>query len=265
MSNLWRGSPGRSERPILAGLFYTLLLLTGCLDNSVEWGNVSYRNSQLGDPPAISARRDADLPVVPGAASHCRSSVTSVGVRGELFRAWWSVRPDSNAVLSLQQSSDGGTTWRPPAEVDARDRGGRGCDRPAPGVWYDPVSRYVYLTYFLDALDGSGVFFAHSMDDGKMFHSPIAVVYGNRPVHASVVGRGDSVVVVFEDPNAMTPTLGYALSRTTGHIFEQRGHVIPEEVPAIWPWVTLDHNRIGVWWMTPDSTARVGHREGVWK
>jgi hypothetical protein len=254
----------RHRRRIVSTLLATVALLTGCLEDAVEWGDVSYRTSRLGDPPAISARRDADLPTIAGAVGHCRSSVTSVGVRGALFRAWWSVRSDSNAVLSLQQSPDNGQTWQPPLEVDTRDRGGRGCDRPAPGVWYDPASRYVYLAYFLDALDGSGVFFAHSMDEGRMFHSPVAVVYGNRPAHASVVGRGDSVVVVFEDPNAMTPTLGYALSRTTGHIFEQRGLVTPEDVHAIWPWVVLDHNRISVWWMTPEAD-RVGHREGIWK
>jgi hypothetical protein len=122
----------------------------------------------------------------------------------------------------------------------------------------------VYLVYFLDAADGPGVFFAHSMNDGLMFHSPVPVVYGRNPAHAGVAGHGDSVVVVFEDPNATTPTLGFVLSHTTGHIFDQRGEVTPEEVHAVQPWVALSGNRISVWWMTPDID-RVGHREGTWK
>ena len=63
-------------------------------------------------------------------------------------------------------------------------------------------SGYLHLVYFIEAEDGAGVFFAHSMDKGEMFHAPVPVVYGNAPSDASVAGNGDSVVVVFEDPNA---------------------------------------------------------------
>jgi len=205
------------------------------------------------------------LPTITGTVAPCIQSIVSLNNHSELFRAWWAVRSDSNGVLSMQRSPDGGRSWQPPVEVDDRDRGSRGCSRPAPGISYDSASRYVYLVYFLDARDGSGVFFAHSMDEGRMFHSPVPVVYGNYPAHASVAGHGDSVVVVFEDPNSTTPRLGIVLSQTTGHIFEQRGEVTPEEVRASLPWVSLKNNRIGVWWMTPDAFDRVGYREGIWK
>jgi hypothetical protein len=242
-----------------------LLAMSACVGEPVEWGDVSYRHSQLGDPPAISATRDAGLPTVAGTVSACRRSVTAAASSSNVFRAWWAVRPDSNALLSLQRSPDGGRTWLSPVLVDARDHGARGCNRPSPGISQDSTSGYVYLVYFLDAQDGPGVFFAHSMNDGQMFHSPVPVVYGNSAAHASVAGHGDSVVVVFEDPNATTPTLGIVLSHTTGHIFDQRGQVTPEEVRAVQPWISLSGNRIGVWWMTPDVSDRVGHREGTWK
>jgi len=243
--------------------FLALLSLAACVDEPVDWGDVSYRQSRLGDPVAISATRSANLPQVRGTVAGCRSVVAQAS-SAEVFRAWWAVRSDSNGVLAMQRSTDGGRTWQPPVVVDDRDRGARGCKRPQPGLSYDSPSRYVYLAYFIDTPDGSGVFFAHSMDEGKMFHSPVPVVFGNYPAHASVAGRGDSVVVVFDDPNAGTPTLGYVLSHTTGHIFDQRGQVTPEEIRAMWPWVSLNKNRIGVWWMTP-AADRVGHREGVWK
>ena len=246
-------------------ILFAPLCLSACVSEPVEWGDVSYRHSQLGDPPAVSATRDANLPQIPGTVAACVRSVVATFGRAELFRAWWAVGSDSNAVLSLQRSADGGQGWEPPVEVDARDRGGRGCNRPKPAVSYNSASRYVYLAYFLDARDGSGVFFAHSMDEGKMFHSPVPVVYGNYPAEVSVDGHGDSVVVVFEDPNAVRPMIGYVLSHTTGHIFEQRGEVTPPEIRAHRPWVVLKNDRIRVWWMTPDSLDRVGHREGIWK
>ena len=241
-----------------------LLCLVACVNEPVEWGDISYRQSRLGDPAAISARRDGNLPQLQGTVRACVNSITTLVANGDLLRAWWAVRSDSNAVLAMQRSADSGKNWQAPVQVDDRDRGARGCKHSPAGIAYDRTSGYVYLSYFVETRDGSGVFFAHSMDEGKMFHSPVPVVFGDYPARASVAGRGDSVVVVFEDPNAGTPTLGYVLSHTTGHIFDQRGQVTPEEVRAMWPWVMLNKNRIEVWWMTPDID-RVGHREGVWK
>jgi hypothetical protein len=128
----------------------------------------------------------------------------------------------------------------------------------------------VHLVYFIEGSDGAGVFFAHSMDGGGMFHSPVPVVYGSAPSVAGVAGHGDSLVVVFEDPNSNTPRIGIVLSHSTGHIFEQRAQVTPDEVPAIRPWVALAHDTVMVWWKTPDSDGprggdAVGYRVGKWR
>ena len=251
----------------------TLLPLVGlsaCVMEPVEWGDVSYRHSQLGDPDARSAVLSADLPLVMGAPNPCIRSIRTSGTGAELFRVWWSSRGDSGVVLSMQRSGDRGGSWQAPVAVESRDRGRRGCDRPAPGVYYDSVSGYLHLVYFIEGSDGAGVFFAHSMDKGGMFHAPVAVVYGNTPSAASVTAMGDSVVVVFEDPNATTPRIGIALSGSAGHIFEQRGQVTPDDVQALLPWVALDHGKITVWWKTPDKSGspygdRVGYRLGLWR
>ena len=246
------------------------LALPGCVGEPVEWGDVSYRKSQLGDPDARSAVMSADLPSVAGAPAACIRSIRTVGTGSDLFRAWWASRSDSSVVLSMQHSGDKGASWHAPLVVESRDRGRRGCDRPAPGIFYDPVSGYLHLVYFMEGRDGAGVFFAHSMDKGGIFHAPVAVVYGNAPSAASVAGIGDSVVVVFEDPNATTPRIGIALSRSAGHIFEQRGQATPDDVPAVAPWVAFDKGRITVWWKSPDGSAastgdRVGYRIGSWR
>jgi hypothetical protein len=251
-------------------MLFPLAGLSACVTEPVEWGDVSYRRSQLGDPDARSAVMSADLPSTAGAPNPCIRSIRTSGTGDDLFRVWWSSRNDSNVVLSMQRSGDGGRSWETPVAVDSRDRGRRGCDRPAAGVYYDSVSGYLHLVYFIERSDGAGVFFAHSMDKGGMFHAPVAVVYGNVPSAASVAGRGDSVVVVFEDPNATTPRIGIALSRSAGHIFEQRGQVTPDDVLALLPWVALDHGKITVWWKTPDKSGspygdRVGYRLGRWR
>ena len=251
----------------------TLVLLVGlsaCVVEPVQWGDVSYRHSQLGDPDARSAVVSADRPFVVGAPNPCIRSIRTSGTGADLFRVWWSSRSDSNVVLSMQRSGDRGGSWQTPVAVESRDRGRRGCDRPAPGVYYDSVSGYLHLVYFIEGNDGAGVFFAHSMDKGGMFHAPVAVVYGNTPSAASVAGMGDSVVVVFEDPNATTPRIGILLSRSAGHIFEQRGQVTPDDVQALLPWVALDRGKITVWWKTPDKSGspygdRVGYRLGRWR
>ena len=245
------------------------LLLAACVRDPVEWGNVSYRQSQLGDPDARSGVMSANIPVIVGMSATCVGSIRTAGNASELFRVWWSSRSDSNVVLWMQRSGDQGMTWQAPVEVESRDRGRRGCNRPAPGIFYDPSSGYLHLVYFIEASDGAGVFFAHSMDQGGMFHSPVPVVYGNSPSLASVATHGDSVVVVFEDPNSTRPTIGIVLSRVTGHVFDQRAQVTPDDVLAIAPWVALDHERIRVWWKTPDDSVgraeRVGYRDGIWR
>jgi hypothetical protein len=251
-------------------MLFPLAGLSACVIEPVEWGDVSYRRSQLGDPDARSAVMSANLASVIEAPNPCIRSIRTSGMGGDLFRVWWSSRNDSSAILSMQRSGDSGGTWQTPVAVDSRDRGRRGCDRPAPGVYYDSVSGYLHLVYFIEGNDGAGVFFAHSMDKGGMFHAPVAVVYGNAPSVASVAGMGDSVVVVFEDPNATTPRIGIALSRSAGHIFEQRGQVTPDDVLALAPWVALAHGRITVWWKTPDKSGsphgdRVGYRLGRWR
>ncbi|HUQ99183.1 MAG TPA: hypothetical protein VM166_06990 [Gemmatimonadaceae bacterium] len=246
----------------------SLMLLVGCLREPVEWGDVTYRSSKLGDPDARSAIMSANLPTIPGTAAPCLRSIRTVGSDKDLFRVWWSSRSDSTVLLSMQHSPDLGATWQDAVVVESRDTGRRGCDRPEPGIFSDSKSGYVFLVYFIEATDGAGVFFAHSMDKGRMFHSPVPVVYGNAPSHASVAANGDSVVAVFEDPNSTTSRIGIVLSRTSGHIFEQRGQATPDDVQAIKPWLKLDHDKITVWWKdggSGEGVDRVGSRAGIWR
>jgi len=251
-----------------------LLVLASCAVEPIEWGEIAYRPSRLGDPDTRSAIMSANLPVIPGTVSSCIRSIRAAGDSLDLFRTWWTARADSSVILAAQHSGDQGRTWLAPIIVDSVDRGRRGCERPAPGTAFESVSGYLYLVYFIEPPTGAGVFFSHSMDRAEMFHSPVPVLYGKRPSAASVAGRGDSVVVVFEDPNAIHPRIGYALSHTNGHFFETRGQVTPSEETATAPWASLEGGTITVWWKSGDRARasgaagaddRVGFRSGVWK
>ena len=152
------------------------LSLGACVVEPIEWGDVSYRGSQLGDPDARSAILSANLPQVSGGVDQCLRSIRTASAGPDLFRVWWTSRSDSSVILSMQHARDAGARWDQPMTVENRDRGRRGCDRPHPDVFYDSASGYLHVVYFIEAATGAGVFFAHSMDKGAMFHSPVPVV-----------------------------------------------------------------------------------------
>jgi hypothetical protein len=173
-------------------------------------------------PSAPSASADRTFTPPAGA---CRESVRTAwsGSSGtERYAVWWSLRADSSATLLAARSLDGGLTWAAPQNVDTLDRSDVGCTRPAPAIAADSVSGYVHVAYAMHAPEGTGVFFAHAMDRGAMYHSPVAIVYGDRLVDVDVASLRDTVAVAYMDPSMRNPRIGLALSRTMGHIFEVR-------------------------------------------
>lgn len=168
-------------------------------------------------PPAVAPVPDsAGLAVCPG------SMRAAAGKGNERFAAWWGARPDSSVVLLVAYSADGGATWARVMPVDTVDRGVRGCARPAPALAADNVNGYVHAVYFLEAPEGAGLFYAHLMDPRAPFEPPGVIVYGDRPVAASVASVGDTLVVAYEDPNRARPQVELALSRSGGHLFDER-------------------------------------------
>lgn len=195
-------------------------------------------------------------------ARRCPASVRfAVGMRGDRFAAWWAVRPDSSAVLLAAYSSDSGRTWAASSAVDTLDRGVRGCARPSPALAADLVNGYVHVAYFLDAPEGPGLFYSHLMDPRARFEPPSVLVYGERPVAASVASAGDTVAVAYEDPNRPRPQIELALSRTAGHLFEERHiDVSGDDVAARAPRVAVGAGRVAVMWIegAGDAEQRPG-------
>lgn len=171
---------------------------------------------------------------------------TAVG-QHDLYGVWWSVRPDSSAILYAAVSDDSGATWHPPLKVDTADVSSRGCRRPAPSI--AAVADTVHIAYSMVAKEGTGVFFAHSMERGTIFHSPVAVEYGDRLVATAVAGDGSEVAVAYEEPNGSVAEVHVALSHTLGHIFDSRTTASRSSDEAVAPLVGLAGRRVAVSWL----------------
>jgi hypothetical protein len=210
-------------------------------------------------------------PAWPVEAAQCvRTRRAATAPSGIAFASWFTVRPDSSVVLRVSRSDDRGVTWRTPVTADSTDVGRAGCTRDAPFVSVDSLTGYLHVVYHLVAREGAGIFFAHSMDGGALFHEPVPIVYGDRPSAAAVASNADTVVVAFEDPNSRYPRLGLALSLTQGHIFDQRVDVSEETGEARTPRVVVRGGRVAVAWTatqrgggSPRTLLRVGTLQPV--
>jgi hypothetical protein len=237
------------------------LVLGSCARTPVTWSDVTY-----AVPPRPLLQLGRVMPPIGG----CPVSLRSVQQGGVTLAVWWSVRADSSALLVLGQSHDGGRSWTSQVVADSTDRSVRGCGRPAPAIAVDSATNYVHLAYFGEPASGSGIFFAHSMDGGRTFHAAVPIVFGENTAFVDVAASGDRVVVAYEDPNSREPSVGVALSRSMGHIFEDREVVSNENEWARQPAVELRGDSIRLWWSDHSadpriSATRAAYRGGLWR
>jgi len=236
------------------------MILAGCGDEPVAWKEISF------DAPRLPVT--VPLGTVWPRAAGCPASVRAVRKGSRLLAAWWSARRDSSAELLVSQSTDGGKSWTPPVVADSTDRSVRGCGRPPPAIAADTTSGYVYLAYYGEPPSGRGIFFVHSMDNGRTFHAPVPIVFGDNTAWVSVSGAGDRVAVAYEDPNSLKPSVGVALSRTMGHLFRAGEIVSSDNERARQPTVEVAGDTVRVWWndYSADprvSATRTAYREGI--
>lgn len=255
----------------------TLLLtaLAGCtaLSSPVTWRDASARDGDSlpgrlvlrGDSAVFLADTLAAGVMLPPGACPGSARVAWIGAGGaERYVVWWAPRADSSAALLSARSTDGGRSWAAPEPVDTVDRSRAGCDRPPPAIAADSASGYVHVAYSMRAPEGTGIFFSHSMEHGHMYHSPVAIMYGDVLRDVAIASLGDTVAVAFVQPTRSRPELGVALSRTMGHIFEERVSV-PGTGDASDPAVALAPGTIAVAWVqrAPESAPVLMTRVGI--
>lgn len=255
-----------------------LLPLVACVPNPVRWdGEATRRVGVVADTVGLDFAADAPDGVVfpslwtpprwpeePGLCPASRRAARALN--NEAYASWLQVKSDSSVLLRVSRSDDGGLTWNPAVTADDTDVGRAGCARPTPYLAADSLNGYVHLAYYLDAREGAGLFFTHTMERGALFHQAVPIVYGDRPSSAAVASRGDTVVVVYEDPNSRLPRLGLALSRVQGHIFEHRLSASDETGEARSPRVALRGSRLVIAWTASQrggGTPRLAIRAGT--
>ena len=266
----------RTPRTSVLSLGALAVVLTACEKGPVEWRDDT-RQLALPVSGPESSEAEAHLvlradgspalePVVtvatmPADSAACPGSLRIAALSPtEIYGAWWSRRENGRAVLFSARSDNAGATWATTVPVDTTDRGTLSCERPAPSIAADSTSGYVHVTYFLNSPTGPGVFFAHSMDRGDLFHSPVPIMYGDRPSASAVTAADSLVIVAFEDPNSQRPQIALAMSRTWGHIFaRERPAASTGTTSAERPLVALRAPQLVVGWRNGSAvTARVG-------
>jgi hypothetical protein len=236
------------------------LFVGGCAGEPVAWKEISYSAPPLPHVEPMGR--------ITPAVGGCPVSLRAVRAEPATFASWWRVRPDSSAELIVARSHDGGATWDQLVVADSTDHGVRGCARPAPAIALDSSNGYVNVAYFMEPQSGAGIFFSHSMDGGKTFHAAVPIVFGDNASSVGIATSGGGVAVAYEDPNSTEPTVGVALSRTMGHIFEYRKAISSDNERATQPVVDLRGDTVRVWWSEQPTdprmnAARPAYREGM--
>lgn len=229
-------------------------LLAACADAPIAWEQPTPLGAPLGPTDRITVGADGVVRVVadssPRAPVHpgqCPSSVRAArDTTGEWYATWWAVRADSTAEVVVARSADG-VAWDAPVRVDTVDAGRSGCRRAAPAI--DAWAGHVHVAYSMAAREGAGIFASHSMDRGVLFHTPVAVMYGERIGETSIAARGNLVAIAFEDPNSAQDDIALAFSNTMAHLFQHRETVSPPGGGARAPRIAVGDGRLAIAWM----------------
>lgn len=238
-----------------------LALAVGCDTDPIVWddpqASPAANRPRLAIDSAGTARFVVDsnsevwAPRLPGL---CPASFRTATGKTRIYAAWWSVRPDSSAVLYTSHTTDAGRSWETPVAVDTLDVSSRGCSRPAPAVATSGDD--LHTAYSMIAPEGTGVFFAHFM--GSMLHSPVAVIYGERLVATAIAAEGDRVAVAYEEPNGRRQQIDVSISLTQGHIFERHSVASRSIDAASNPSVAISGSRVAIGWITRRAADTVG-------
>ena len=250
-----------------------LLLAVACARAPIAWNAPATSFGASGDSLVVDSEGHARLmPAVPAAppadseldGSVCPGSVRVAAVGAGRVAVWWRPRADGSAALLLARTGAAGdSAWSAPVAIDSVDRLTIGCDRPPPTVAIHPLSGFVHVVYALESPAGPGLFYAHSMDGGRVFEQPRPIVYGERRALSAIALAGDTVAVVYEDPNSPRGDIRLALSFDQGHTFGPRLAASPDDARAGAPLVALRPPHIAVAWAVQAASANGSAQRAV--
>ena len=252
-------SPSSAQPPSVASMPSTATMTTAPPVTTAT-------NSSTALPSAAGASAGSlGTDDAPSDSLRCGRSLRVALARGRgRVAVWWSRRTRGRvALLAAWRDTMPAIArlgaWRGPIVVDSLDqgpgdaqaesRGATACSRAAPSVVVDDTYGYVHVGYAITGPEGPGVFYAHQMDPRAAFEVPQAIVYGERLGAVRVAASGDVVAVAYDDPNGgERPRIGLAVSRTAGHVFEDRLIASSAIANARDPYVALRGRAIVVGW-----------------
>ncbi len=266
------------ERQLLRDLLHEANTTTALASVLTEMPESRESGRAQAPPPPITVKAaptsvlgDDEVPID---AARCALSlrVALAPGRGRVA-VWWSRRERDRVTLvaawrDTLVAQARNAPWRGPIVIDSVDQGAStlgasfdgvaGCARPAPSIAVDDAHGYVHVAYSLTGPEGPGVFYAHQMDPRSAFEPTVAIVYGEALGAVRVAAQGDVVAVAYEEPNSGNrPRVSLAVSRTSGHLFEDRVGASSAVVTSSDPFVVVRGRAIVVGWseMTSDSTT----------
>ena len=257
-----------------------LALTTACASEPITWQPPRDIDGTIGATTRLVIDQHGGMrlveerpPTIMLPTAACAGSVVAARARGdEWYAAWFLARFDSSVVLLVARSRDGGSTWSAPVVADGRDRGRRGCARPRPALTADSATAYVHAAYFIEPIEGAGVWYTHSMEQGSVWHQTLGVLYGDDPAVASIASAGDTVLVAYEHPGSGGSRLGLAISREAGHTFRERLRVVRTSGTVREPRVAFGAGRVALAWLEQARTVgsatpavRTRAQPGTWR
>jgi hypothetical protein len=238
----------------------------GCTERAIDWEEPTSATADSVAQLRLSAdgspmfSRPEPTPAAPPDSARCESGAAFARDGGDWYATWNRKRKDGSVLVVAARSRDQGASWSNASVVDSVDVARVGCTRPGPAI--AATDGYVHIAYSIQAPEGFGVFFAHSMDATATFHSAVPVVYGDRLSAVAVAADGMNVVVAYENPGGTGHQVDAALSRTQGHTFEPRVRSSPDEMASARPQVAIHGNVLAVSFIDPGSAnriVRIGH------
>lgn len=245
--------------------FAVLVTTAGCDATRVRWAEPQGAPGDtlgalvVGGDGTIGFVHPAMVAASPADSSRCENSLVVAADGNRLYAAWLRRRPDSTVAV-VSSRSDDGRAWTAVNVVDSVDIGKFGCDRPGPSI--ATAEGWVHVAYSLKAPEGYGVFFAHSMDEMPMFHTPMTVIYGDRLSATAAAAQGMRVAIAYEDPSGSGKRIDVALSKTQGHTFDRRERGSPDEMSASNPRIAIRDSVVALSFVGADGVnraVRVGH------
>ena len=252
----------RTAHPTRTLPFVAFALAVACAPEPVKWTKLSTDAPTTSTSPAHAIPGNFQLP--PNA---CPNSLAVVQMSAtEIHATWWQSDSSGQIQLAVARTSDAGANWSTQMIAHAQGRAGFPCSYPPPAVDADSATGYVHLAYFLQAKEGAGVWYTHSMDRGRSWHAATALIFGDAPARSSVASDGWLLAVAYEAPYEPSRQIWLALSPDAGHTFERGVSVTQGSMLAANPRVSLEDRSISVTWTERSQKAvaeRIAARDGV--